>query len=376
MIRLPVLAVCAAALLAGCASSPEAPPPAPLATGELRQVASSSEYQWTGLAISARDRVFVSYPRWFGPHELSVAEVLPSGERRAFPDTMWNSWTPEQGTVPREKFACVQAVFVDARDRLWILDAGAPKFEGPVEGGPKLVQVDLERNRVARVYQFDADIVPPGAYLNDVRIDMRGGHAIITDSGLGGLVVLHLASGRAHRVLVDHPSTLADPAVRLEVEGEPLVFPSGDPVRVHADGIAMDAKGEWVYYQPLTARRLFRVPVALLIEPNLRSDILARAVEDLGPSVATDGMEMDAAGNIYFAAFERGAVLVRRPDGTIEHLCSGPEVSWPDTLVVHEGELWFTTARIHEGPPFGPGIRGDYGVWKTALPTPPKGSGR
>ncbi|MCC6285387.1 MAG: SMP-30/gluconolactonase/LRE family protein [Phycisphaerales bacterium] len=366
----PALLAALVSSLLGCASTPDSPKEPPLAAGELRSVATSPEHQWTGLAVSARGRIFVSYPRWFGPHELSVAEILPGGELRAFPDTTWNSWTPEQGTQPREQFACVQAVFVDGRDRLWILDSGAPKFEGPIEGGPKLVQVDLERNRVARVYRFDREITPPGAYLNDLRIDMRGGHAVITDSGLGGLVVLHLASGRAHRVLAGHPSTLADPDVHLEVEGVPLVSPAGDPVRVQADGIAMDARGEWVYYQALTARRLYRVPVALLIEPNVRADILARAVEDLGPTVATDGMEMDASGNIYFAAFERGAVLVRRPDGTIEHLCSGPEVSWPDTLVVRGGELWFTTARIHEGPPFGPGIRGPYGVWRTALPGP------
>jgi len=39
---------------------------------------------------------------------------------------------------------CVQNVYIDANNNLWILDPTMLRFTGPVPGGPKLIQIDLE----------------------------------------------------------------------------------------------------------------------------------------------------------------------------------------------------------------------------------------
>jgi len=134
---------------------------------------------------------------------------------------------------------CVQALHVDTRDRLWILDPANPRFEDVVPGGPKLACVDLGRDRVRRVYRFGPGAAPPDAYLNDVRVDAARGVAYLTDSGNGALVVLDLRSGRARRLLDGQPATHAEDIV-LTIGGDPWLR-GGRAPRVHADGIALDA---------------------------------------------------------------------------------------------------------------------------------------
>ena len=153
-----------AAGLAGCHRGGE----------KLSPVADFGDRQCTGAAVTAGGRIFVCFPRWSHDTGPAVVEVLGDGSTRPYPDEPWNRWG--EGDDPHAHFICVQSVWCDARDpagALWILDAASPRFEGVVPNGAKLVQVDLATGGVTRVIRFDADIVPPGGYLNDVRVDAR-----------------------------------------------------------------------------------------------------------------------------------------------------------------------------------------------------------
>ena len=50
------------------------------------------DHQVTGVAATADGRIFVNFPRWTDDAPISVAEVLPGGELRPYPDEKWNSW--------------------------------------------------------------------------------------------------------------------------------------------------------------------------------------------------------------------------------------------------------------------------------------------
>jgi hypothetical protein len=101
---------------------------------------------------------------------------------------------------------CVQSVVVDDQDALWVLDPASPKTEAVVKGGPKLVKIDLA-TRVTQSVIFDEDVAPERSYLNDVRLDTKTGHAFITESGTGAIIVVDLKSGKARRLLASDPST-------------------------------------------------------------------------------------------------------------------------------------------------------------------------
>lgn len=330
-------AVLAAMLLvAGCATPP---------VGRDLQLKASSEKQWTGIAVSKTGRMFVCFPRWSSDVPISVAELV-RGHVRPYPDAAHQRWAP--GEDPAGRFVCVQSVHVDASDRLWILDPGNPRFQGVVEGAPRLFQVDLDTNEIARTFAFGPDVARPDSYLNDVRVDVARDTAYITDSGRGALVVLDLATGSARRVLDGHRSTSAE-NVTLVVGGRRWLV-NGKPPRVHADGIALDAAGDTVYFQALTGRTMYRVPGAALRDASLSFEQVARQVAVVGSTGASDGLIFGPDGRIYISALEFDAIRCTTPEGEVRTVVSDRTIAWPDSFAFgKDGELWFTTARIHEG---------------------------
>src|SRR3954463_14201149 len=108
------------------------------------------------------------------------------------------------------------------------VDPAAPATAPVVQGGPKLVRIDLKTNKVTQVIHFDEKVAPQGSYLNDVRFSPDGRHAYLTDAGAtGALVVVDLQSGRARRVLDGHPSTQPEKNVVVKIDGRELRRPAG-----------------------------------------------------------------------------------------------------------------------------------------------------
>jgi sugar lactone lactonase YvrE len=321
---------------AACSSTPEPP--------RLEQVA-TSDRQWTGIAVSAEERVFVNFPRWSEDVPVSVGELI-DGNVVPYPNAELQSWKP--GDDPAGLFVCVQSVVVDARDRLWILDPGNPGFAGVVEGAPKLMQVDLATDRIVRTYRFGPETALPGSYLNDVRIDVAHDVAYLTDSGDGALLVLDLRSGEARRLLDDHPSTQSE-GVTLTIGGRPWLL-GGSPPDVHADGIAFDPSSDTVFFQALTGRTMYRIAASVLRDADRGDDDVAAAVEVVGRTGASDGLVFGPSGFVYVSALEEDAIVRVAPDGDREIVVQNPAIAWPDSFAVGpDGAIWFTTARIHEG---------------------------
>jgi len=307
----------------------------------LREVA-RSERQWTGVTVSEGARLFVNFPRWSPGVDLSVAEVSLSGEIKPFPDAEWNRWSPE--LPPAEHFICVQSVFVDDDNDLWILDPANPEMKGVVPGGAKLLRVNLKTNKVVQRILFDESVAPRDSYLNDIRVDAKRRMAYLTDSGLGALVVVNLKEGSAWRVLEDHPSTKAE-SITVSVEGREFKNP------VHADGIALTPKGDELYYQALTGRTLYRIPTKWLKDPLIGDERIGAAVERVAEVGPSDGLIMDGDGRLFLTSLEKNAISVLDPKGKLSVLVQNDDLKWPDSLALapEEGLLFITTSQIHLG---------------------------
>ncbi len=351
----PLGSIIILALLAGCSSEPPR-----RGEGVALESVAFSDAQWTGLAVSGEERLFVNYPRWSEDVPVSVAELV-KGHPVPYPDAAMNDWRP--GRDPAEHLVCVQAVFIDDRDRLWILDPANPQFKGVIPGGPKLLQVDLASNKVVTTYRFGSDIAREHSYLNDVRIDSRRGFAFITDSGDGALIVLDLKTGEARRLLDNHPSTASEDVV-LTVGGRPWLLNGVQP-RVHSDGIAYDAGVDMLYYQALTGRTMYRIPASELRRPDLSETLLETGVEKVGETGASDGLIFGPDDKVYISALEHDAIFRTTPQGEVETVIRDEAIAWPDSFSFGPGgRLYFTTSRIHEGEtPTGP-----YGIYRITLP--------
>ncbi len=334
------------AVLTGCAdegaqdashSSPAPEQP------ELQTVAASDGVQLTGLTVTEDKRTFVSFPRW-RDIPYSVAEVTSDGRFVPYPNDAWNGWAAGAGDTT---FVAVQSV-VAADGALWVLDPASPKMAGVVDSGAKLVKIDLETDRVERIYRLNSDVAPEGSYMNDVRIDAEHQYAYVTDSGLGALVAIDLDTGAHRRLLDEHASTNAEDLV-LEIGGEPLRFTDGSAPAIHADGIALDEEADSLYYHALTGYHLYRIPTEVLRDPSLEPSDRRAAVTDLGATPAPDGMMFGPDERLYMADLERNAVVYRRPDGAIDTLVQDPDIRWADTFSFGpSGALYFTDSRLQE----------------------------
>jgi sugar lactone lactonase YvrE len=323
--------------------------------GKLELVATFDGPMPTGVTVSDRGRIFVNFPRWGDPVDFTVAE-LKEGKPVAYPNAEINR-AEEQ--APDSHFLSVQSVVVDPKGRLWVLDTGSIRFGSTNPGGPKLVGIDLDNNRVFRTITFPREVALPTTYLNDVRFDLRrgkAGMAFITDSsdrGPNGIIVVDLDSGKSWRRLHEHRTTKAVKNFLPLVEGRPLMVrpKAGQPehLKMGADGIALSRDGKWLYYCPLASRRLYRVSVDALADSDKSEEDVAKTVEDLGDKGgAADGLEADTEGRVYLTNYEHNAVLRWAPGAPPELLVHDPRVLWPDTLsLASDGHLYFTANQLH-----------------------------
>jgi sugar lactone lactonase YvrE len=336
-------------LLSGSAVAAESP------AYQLEEVARFPEQQVTGVAVSRTGRLFVNFPYWQDGHTLSVVEIR-RGRQIPYPDEGWNS----KQSPDARRFVCVQSVYADDQDTLWIVDAGSPKMEGAIPGCPKLVRIALSTNEVLQVYPLGTGIAPAKSYLNDIQVDTRNGYAFVTDSGLGGIIVVNIASGEARRVLGGSAAALAEPGVTLTVAGR-AVYDSktGKPFEVHSDGIALDGENGWLYFHPLTGYSLYRVKTADLTNGALSGPALEAAVQKLGKTEATDGMLYERGnGSLILTAFEKNSLIRYVPaTGASAVIVADDRLQWPDSLAAGpDGSLYVTTSQIHLTSRFNKGV--------------------
>ena len=324
------------------------------ATGEatLERVA-HFDHQVTGVAVSETGRIFVNFPRWSEDAPISVAE-LKDGKLIPYPDAEWNRYRNAAPLSASDHFVCVQAMTVDRKGNLWVIDPAAPDTEFIVPGGPKLVKIDLASNKVVQTFAFDTNVAPQGSYLNDVRFSPDGKWAYMTDSGAtGALVVVDLTTGKGRRLLVGDVSTMPDKSVNVVVEGVKLQQPDGRGVQFAADSISIDPKGDYLYWQPLTAATLYRIATATLQDTALTPDQVKAKVEKVADTQPNDGLWTDATGRLFFTNLGESAITTIEPDGKKMTLVRDPRLRWPDTFA--EGPnatLYVTNSAINDSPRF------------------------
>lgn len=317
------------ALLAVAALTVVSPALAGPTPDTLKKVA-TFPHQVTGVAVSAKGRIFVSFPRWSEDAPISVAEVDPrSGKLTPYPDAAWNAWRhagPGSELSPGEHFVCVQAVYADAHDHLWVVDAASPGQKGVVPNGAKLVEIDLATNRVGRIYPFDDRVALPNSYANDIRLATDGKTAFVTDSGKpGAIIVVDLALGRARRALDN-------------------LGP--------ADGLALSPDGATLYYQRLHDSTLFAVPTADLVAGK------SPRAHAVGANVAADGLWISPRTNrMYITSPADNSIYARDlgragDAGKPYALLEDPRLRWPDTFAEGpDGKLYITASHLQDAPP-------------------------
>ena len=324
---------------------------------ELISVVSSGNVMMTNAAVSPSGRLFANFPRWTEVPTPSVGEATADGGFTPFPGGAWNEWRP--GQPPQERFVCTHGLHADRDDNLWAIDDASPHHGAMVEGGAKLVKIDLATNRVSRIYFLGKDLAPTGAVLSHMRVDAR--FLYVTDAGLGAIVVIDRESGRGHRVLEGEPCSRADRSITPMIHGKPLVHPDGKAPVIHLSHLELSPDGRWMYFTPLFGPMLRGVETKYLHDPRLTNKDIAAHVEDVVRIPPVTGITADAAGTLYFSALTEDGVLAMGPDRTLRTVIRDDRISGPNEgSIGPDGFYYFPNSQA-------PRVNRPYEVFKIKL---------
>jgi len=315
-----------------------------------------------GLTMSSDGRMFVTFPRFDGATPYTVAELV-SGKVVPYPDTEMNRVDLKN---PAEHIISVMSAVVDNKDRLWIADS-ARVMMTPLQSATKLVGIDLKTNKVFKTISLPAGLTTKNSVLHDLRFDAskgKDGVIYISDSapmGQSAIIVVDVATGKCQRRLSGHSSVQAEAEFIPFIQGRPMLRTTPDTVQgeypVGVSGLAVKPNSNILYYCPQASRQLFSVDTSLLCDPTKSEFLVEQSVKNLGPkSGASDGLECDKDGNLYFTDFENSTVWRRTPKGTIEKVVHDTRLVWPDSLWIGaDGFLYITSSQFNQLAQFNKG---------------------
>lgn len=319
------------------------------AAPNLTKVAESSS-QWTGIAISRDGRIFVNYPTWNDyPKGYRVAELV-HGVARPYPNEAVN-----------KEFVCVQSIITDDKNHLWILDPAKLKGQDVAPTGARLYEVDLNTDELCRVYVFSSSVALPQSYLNDVRIDTKRQMAYVTDSGLGGIIVLDLKTGNSWRALSDIPE------VKANLTGIDFVSTGRFTHVSQSDGIELSGDGRRLYFTALGGTILYSISTDVLQDTSRTIADRQKHIIVVNPhNVATDGMLLKGD-CLYMADLAKEKIWEYDLKTGIGRDLALPEpVRWADSFAsAPDGSIYFTTSEIN----YAKAERQPYGLYKLTLDT-------
>lgn len=282
--------------------------------------------------------VVVSYPQPIGNVAVSddgrVFFTVHPESRPTGPKLLeWRDGAahPWPDAAAQDRFETVLGVTVDRQGRLWTIDPG---HHGT--GTPRLLAFDLASGEVYHEHRFGRDVAELGSFLQDLQVDSRGETVYLADASFWrrnpAIVVYDVESQTARRVLESHPALAAQDWI-IETPAKRMVFFGGlAALKVGVDGIALSRDDAWLYMAAMSHDSLYRIRTSDLLHTGLDAPSLGQRVEWISDKPLSDGLEIDATGNVYVTDVEHGAVALVTPARRLRTLVRSPAIRWADAL--------------------------------------------
>lgn len=292
------------------------------------------------IAVSASGRVFFTLHPEARP-DWSVVEWV-NGEMQPWPNRSFQT-----GDNEARHFQDVLSIRIDRQNRLWALDNG-----GHGIGQPRLLAFDLDSKEIVHQFDFSSDLAGIGSHLNDFQVSPDGLTVYIAEASFfaktPALIVYDVTTKTANRLLDTHYSTIAEYFIP-QVQGRWMEAFGLVSIRPGVDSIGMTRDGQWLYFSAVTAQWFYRLPTALLRQPDVTDEMLEAALVKVGPKTMSDGITLDDEGRIYISDPEHSAILRMSSDGNMETLFTDDRLRWPDGFSFGpDGWVYVTCSALHQ----------------------------
>jgi sugar lactone lactonase YvrE len=322
--------------LLGCSDEPQ----------RQLEVVASLDRAPGNITVTPDQRTIVSLHQFFAP-DWRVAEWA-SGRLQAFPNPLVASGGDSEVTLHS-----VLGIQSDSDGIVWMLDNG---MRGAAI--PKLVGWDSRNNKLHKQIFLPEPITSANSFVNDLAIDEARNHIYIADPAGGdnaALIIVYYPTGYARRVLQGHASVVPED-MDLVIDGEAVEIRQSDGStlrpRIGVNPIALDTRGEWLYYGPMHGTSLYRVRVEDLLDESLAPTALAGKVERYGRKPVCDGISIDSEDNIYVTDIANNAIGVIDKSREYRIYIQDARLSWPDAFSFGpDGRLYTVANQLHRSAP-------------------------
>lgn len=309
-----------------------------------------------GMCMTVSGQYIVSCHQFFN-HPYRVMRSDKTGNWVPFPNVSMN--TPGSGAAVI--LDSVLGLASDSRGIVWMLDNG--RRTGTM---PKLVAWDTKKDTIHRVITIDQQALSPRSFLKNIVLDPVAPFIYISDPADGrssAIIVVDIETGLARRVLEGHRSVQMDTTIDLEINGGRVEVRRPDgAVATPLTGVsplAIDRKGDWLYYGPRNGSSLFKIKTELLRRDDIQPHVLQSQVLGVSPKPVCDSIVIDSKGRIYFGDISRGSIDYVSPDEDYLNLrlhIQDPRITWPGGLLIGpDGQLHFFSSQLHLTPFFNSG---------------------
>lgn len=282
---------------------------------------------------------------------MRAAKILKSGEVEPYPSPELNAAESTSGL----SLDAVESVKLSSEGIAWLLDNGRRS-----ETLPKLVGWDIAKNTLHRVIYLPPPAVIPGSFCSALALDPTAPFAYIADPANGkdaAIIVVQLQTGLCRRILPGAICMQPEPDVPLSdsiTSGRGTLRIDGTATLPHCgiNALAIDRKGEWLYYTALQSSSLYRLPGGLLRAKDVSNEDLEKARETFASKPPSLGLAIDSKNNLYLGDLGARAIgFIDSKDRSYRPLVADVRLVWPDGLTFgQDGKLYFYSANRSPAP--------------------------
>jgi sugar lactone lactonase YvrE len=287
------------------------------------------------VAVSSDNRIFFAYHPFAKAERFSKSTVfeLVDGKPQPFPNAAFQS-----------RYQAVFGMVADHQGRLWFIESAGLDF-----AHSRLLGFDLKTNTQIFEYEFPAK---QASFAQDLRVSPDGQTIYIADTGLfkftsPGLIIFDIATKTYRTVLTDDPSTRPQSWVTRTPFGTHKLGYGLVSFTVGLDGIVLSDDGRWLYYAAMNHDTLYKIPTQALNNAKLSPAALAKQIVKIGRKPLSDGITLDAAGNVVLTDIENGGIARMDQSGKLQTLVKSPKVIWADGVAMAPDQsVLFTDSAI------------------------------